>query len=488
MKAIIKTKLVNSQGTVIIPVLKNNRLTDTLEQIATAFDMSAQRLISDFKGDFKETSSFFQGDTKIYLLGLGEKTASGDILAAFRSFSFQQKNRLGTDVSLDFIHANIKDAIAIEAAVCGILVGTYRIGLYKSEANGVHPLSNEAAFLTVFTENDPKNAQQSADKGIATAETQTRIMDLVNAAPNKKTPQYLADWAKDSGKKFGFKVTIFDKKQCEKAGLHAFLSVNKGSAEEPRFIIMEYKPKGATKTIGLVGKGITFDTGGINIKPSANLHWMKSDMGGAAAVLGTLELAAKLKLPINVIGIVPSTENMVDGEGTKPGDVIGSYLGKTIEVIDTDAEGRLVLADGLAYIKKNFNPDTIIDLATLTGSIVSTLGYNAAGLFSNNDALATALSQAGDATGEKLWRLPLWDIYLEDMKSDVADISNLGNKPMSGAITAAKFLEVFIDGHTNWAHLDIAGTALQSNELGNARNATAYGIRLLTEFLEKSIS
>ena len=486
MKALIKTQLLNLQGTVIIPVLKNVHLTDTLEQIAAAFDVSPQRLKSDFKSDFKEVTTFFQGDNKIYLLGLGEKTGSGDVLAAFRSLSFQQKNRLGSDVCVDFIHSNIKDLAAIQAAVCGMLVGTYRIGLYKSEINGVHPLSNEDTILTIFTENDAENAQKAADKGIATAETQTRIMDLVNASPNKKTPQYLADWAKESGKKYGFKVTIFDKKQCEKAGLHAFLSVNKGSAQEPRFIIMEYKPKGATKTIGLVGKGITFDTGGINIKPSANLHWMKSDMGGAAAVFGTIELAAKLKLPINVIGIVASTENMVDGESTKPGDVIGSYLGKTIEVIDTDAEGRLVLADGLAYIKKNFNPDTIIDLATLTGSIVGTLGYNAAGLFSNNDALATALSQAGDTTGERLWRLPLWEIYLEDMKSDVADIANLGNKPMSGAITAAKFLEVFIDGHTSWAHLDIAGTALQSNELGNARNATAYGIRLLTEFLEKA--
>ena len=161
-----------------------------------------------------------------------------------------------------------------------------------------------------------------------------------------------------------------------------------------------------------------------------------------------------------------------------------SYLGKTIEVIDTDAEGRLILADGLTYIKRNYNPDTIIDLATLTGSIIGTLGYNAAGLFSNNDALAAALSEAGDATGERVWRLPIWEAYMEDMKSDVADISNLSSKPMAGAITAAKFLEFFLDGHTSWAHLDIAGTALQNNELGNQRNATAYGIRLLTEFLE----
>ena len=218
------------------------------------------------------------------------------------------------------------------------------------------------------------------------------------------------------------------------------------------------------------------------------MHLMKSDMGGAAAVLGTMELAAKLGLPVHLVGIVPSTENMVDGLGTKPGDVIQSYLGKTIEVIDTDAEGRLILADGLSYLKKNFNPDSIIDLATLTGSIVATLGYNAAGLFSNDDALAASLSKAGDISGERLWRLPIWEIYMDDMKSDVADISNLTSKPMAGAITAAKFLELFIDGHTSWAHLDIAGMALISNELGNSRVATAYGVRLLIEFLEDIVA
>jgi leucyl aminopeptidase len=189
-------------------------------------------------------------------------------------------------------------------------------------------------------------------------------------------------------------------------------------------------------------------------------------------------------LPIHLIGVVPSTENMVDGKATRPGDVIGSYLGKTVEVIDTDAEGRLILMDGLAYIKKNFNPDSIIDLATLTGSVITTFGYNAAGLFSNNDTLSEALQKAGDSSGERLWRLPIWDAYMEDMKSDVADIANLSSKPMAGAITAAKFLEFFIDGHTSWAHLDIAGMALQANELGNSRVATAYGIRLLNTYLE----
>ena len=485
MKALIKTHFTKSMGTVIIPVLKNETFTATLETIAAAFELPSERLKSDFKGDFKEIAPFHASETKIYLLGLGDKPNANDILVAFRNLSFLQKNKLGRDINLVFSLSNKKDLSTLRAAINGFALGIYRVGLYKSEANGIHPLSIEGTSLSVFVENDVANAAQIvADKAMATAETQLRVMDLVNAAPNNKPPQYLADWAVESGKTHGFDVTIFDKKKCQEVGLHGLLSVSDGSNHEPRFIIMEYKPTNPKAKIGLVGKGVTFDTGGISIKPSTNMHFMKSDMGGAAAVLGTMELTAKLGLPIHLIGIVPSTENMVDGNATRPGDVINSYLGKTVEVIDTDAEGRLILMDGLAYIKKIFNPDSIIDLATLTGSVITTLGYNAAGLFSNNDTLSNALLKAGDDSGERLWRLPIWDAYMDEMKSDVADIANLSSKPVAGAITAAKFLEFFLDGHTSWAHLDIAGMALQSNEMGLSRVATAYGIRLLNAYLE----
>lgn len=484
MNTLIKSQFHKLNGTIIIPILKNESLEKVLSEIEGAFNIPISRLRHEFKADFKDLSCFFSDETKVCLLGLGEKPSSSDIITAFRSFSFQQKSKLSTPLAIDLLHSNKDDKSVLLASINGLLLGTYRIGLYKSDANGIHPLSKDDTELTIFTSCPQEEAEYSVKKAQATAQTQLRIMDLVNAAPNYKTPQYLASWAENSGKEVGFNVTILDKKACEQQGLHALLSVNKGSELEPRFIIMEYKPAQYSKTIGLVGKGITFDTGGISIKPSNNMHLMKSDMGGAAAVLGTMELVAKLGLPVHLVAIIPSTENMVDGAGTKPGDVIQSYSGKTIEVIDTDAEGRLILADGLSYIKKNFNPDSIIDLATLTGSIVATLGYNAAGLFSNDDSLASALNQAGDNTGERVWRLPIWEIYMDDMKSDVADISNLTSKPMAGAITAAKFLEFFIDGHTSWAHLDIAGVALTNNELGNSRVATAYGIRLLTEFLE----
>lgn len=208
-------------------------------------------------------------------------------------------------------------------------------------------------------------------------------------------------------------------------------------------------------------------------------------MGGAAAVFGTMEMAAKLKLPIHLIGIVPSTENMVDGKSTKPGDVVSSYSRKTIEVIDTDAEGRIILADGLNYMVKNFAPDSVIDLATLTGSIVRTLGSQAAGLFSNDDNLSEKLTRAGEQTGERLWRLPIWESFADTIKSDVADVKNYSGRPVHDAINAAKFLEVFTEKHPSWAHLDIAGVAFAAGDFSLERSATGFGVRLLTTFMEE---
>ena len=212
---------------------------------------------------------------------------------------------------------------------------------------------------------------------------------------------------------------------------------------------------------------------------------MKSDMGGAAAVLGAVELIAKRKLPIRVIGFIPATDNSVDALAIKPGDVIGSYSGQTIEVLNTDAEGRLVLADGLAYAIKHYNPDVIIDLATLTGSVIRALGTYCAGLFTKNDDLAAALIASGLNTGERLWRLPMWDEYADEMKSEIADIKNLSDKPTAGAITAAKFLEHFTSNHAKWAHIDIAGTAFKANGVSRSHTATAFGVRLLYNFVDE---
>jgi leucyl aminopeptidase len=268
--------------------------------------------------------------------------------------------------------------------------------------------------------------------------------------------------------------------------LGAFLAVGKGSENEPQFIIMNYSPKekGAKlKHIGIVGKGITFDTGGLNIKTSGMVH-MKCDMAGGAAVFGAMQLIADLQLPFQITAIVPCAENSVDAKSFLPSDVIHSYSGNSIEIIDTDAEGRLVLADGLSYLITNFKPEYVIDIATLTGSSIGTFGYECGALFTNNDEMSKKLQESGTAIGERLWPLPLWDAYKSDIESDIADVKNYSGKPIAGAISAAKFLEYFTQEHTAWAHLDIAGVAFGDDEFAKSKHATAYGVHLLTKFIE----
>jgi leucyl aminopeptidase len=413
-------------------------------------------------------------------LGLGKMPKLPVILKIFRSLFFKRKDRWPEKIVLD---TEGRPSSWIEAAVNGIILGGYNIQLYKSEPKIFSSFFGEAGKLFVLTEEILQENDIAIDLARKTALTQMRIMDLMNAPGNYKTPSTLADWALQSGETNGYQVTIFDKNKLQELGMHALLSVSKGSDVPPVMIITDYKPETYRKTIALVGKGVTFDTGGISIKASANMHLMKSDMGGAAAVLGMVELAAQLKLPVRIIGVIPSTENCTDGSSTKPGDVIRSYAGKTIEVIDTDAEGRLILADGLSYAVREFKPDILIDLATLTGSVIQTLGYEAAGLFTSGDNLAHDLIKAGEVTGERLWRLPIWDEYKEEISSDIADLKNYHGKPLAGAIVAAKFLEVFTDEHPEWAHLDIAGMAFGDAEFAPGRAGTAFGIRLLRQYL-----
>ncbi len=475
--------------TIIFPLVDNEQLAENLSKIAKHVGLSAETLQRDFKAGTKETLALYgaiEGLEKVYLLGLGKAPKAIDFVKIFRSFFYNSKKKLPKNVGLKLKLAGLE--AYTEQIVNGICLAEYEVGAYKTDAKKAAEFFSEEGFLEIqVAENHVESAEKSAEIGHAIAETQARIMGLVDAPANYKYPEKLAEFAAESGKKYGFDVTVYDEKQCLELGLHALLAVGRGSTENPaRFIVMEFNNSSEkNKKIGLVGKGVTFDTGGISIKGSTSMSYMKSDMGGAGAVLGAMELAAKLKLPVHLIGVIPSTENCVDGNALKPSEVISSYSGKTIEVIDTDAEGRLILADGLAYIKKNFEPDVIIDLATLTGNCIAALGYAAAGLLSNNDELANQLLEIGQETGEKLWRLPLWDDYKDMMNSDVADIKNLSSAPVAGAITAAKFLEFFIDGHTNWAHLDIAGLAFGDSEFAKMKSATAYGVNLLTAFLRK---
>ncbi len=480
--------------TLIVPIAGKEALDSALPILKAKADISTKLLCKDFSGQKGETQTVYNKDLRMILIGLGERPEFKTILKIFRQFSHKNRSKLSSQIAITFLFDNTLDPFghSLEAIVNGLILGGYRIGKFKTDQAEVHPLLKDSSRVDILVEPEKNSvAKEATHRGKAVAETQVSIFDLVNAPSNKKTPSVLGEWALQSGLDHNYKVRVMDKAQIKKIGLEALLAVNRGSDSPAVFIVMEYDGTkdydGKSKTIGLVGKGVTFDSGGLSLKPSANMHFMKSDMGGAAAVFGTVEVAAKLQLPIHVVGIVPATDNSIGSAAIKPSDVIDSYSGKTIEIIDTDAEGRLILADGIAYMLKKFDPDILIDLATLTGSTVRTFGYHAAGLFTNNDKLANQLNQVSEYTGERIWRLPIWDIYQDDMKSDVADIKNFSGKPIAGAITAAKFLQFFTEEHPNWAHLDIAGVAFCDSEFSSQKSSTAFGIRLLLEFIKSEI-
>jgi len=476
----------------IIPLLSGDTLPGDLSRIAELAEVPLSALQQEFSAEPGEVHTLYHNESRLHLLGLGKQPEFSEILKAFRSFAHKYNKHMETKLGLGLTYGSeqLPPDLVAEAAANGLLLGTYQAGRFKKDQiPELHPLRAAGATLELLSKpEDGERCQKAAERGAAIAHTQLSIIDLVNAPSNKKTPTEMAAWAERSGQAYGYQVQVMDQAAIEETGLHALLAVNRGSEEPPAFIIMEYQPKQPPKEpipkVGLVGKGVTFDTGGLSIKPSSNMHYMKSDMGGAAAVFGTLEVAAKLQLPVHLIGIVPATDNCVDAKAIKPGDVIDSYSGKTIEVIDTDAEGRLILSDAIAYMLKHYKPEVLIDLATLTGSAVRTFGYHAGALFANNDGLAEQLYEAGQRTGERIWRLPIWDAYKEDIKSDVADVKNFSGKPLAGAIGAAKFLEAFIGGHQNWAHLDIAGVAFGDSEFTLQKSATGFGPRLLIDFLE----
>lgn len=461
----------NFTGTILIPVF------ETTAKSIVPIEYHGVSVYSQVFYGKKDTHYLVEEyDCTHVFIGLGKELDYKTLKTIFRRISAKQKEVFGKNVAL-IIPDNFT-ANQVEAAISGLMLGTYNLGHYKKAE--LHPFLDDGFELCYIAKND---YQETIDKAIKIANSQLQTFALVDLPPNKITPKYLAEWAKETGERHGFEVTVFGKDKSTEVGLHSFLSVGKGSAQEPQFIIMEYKPDNAKKHIGLVGKGITFDTGGLNIKV-AGMVQMKCDMAGGAAVLGAMKLISDLKLPFHVTAIVPACENSVDAQSFLPSDVIQSYAGHSIEIIDTDAEGRLILADGLSYLIKNYKPETVVDLATLTGSVVGTLGYECAGLFTNNEDLSKRLREAGDSIGERLWQLPLWDAYTPDIESEIADIKNYSGKPVAGAISAAKFLEFFTDKHTSWAHLDIAGVAFIDDEFAKTKHATAYGVHLITNFIE----
>ncbi|HLB59339.1 MAG TPA: leucyl aminopeptidase, partial [Bdellovibrionota bacterium] len=402
------------------------------------------------------------GKTK-HLLAVGLGHEKKDLLptlyqAALKGGSTLVQEKISS-VSLfvpSFIEGKLDLQTSAQQLALGIYESTYSFNEYKAE-------KETPSLATLILVSDNKREESALQKG---SETATKIFDgiklakdLCNTPPNFLTPEKLVEWGKKATTTHGVKATIFDEPKLEKAKMGGILAVGQGSKNPPRLLVLEYKHSKATAKdkICIVGKGVTFDSGGINIKPSQGMEDMKYDMGGAAMMIGTTLAAAALKLPIHLITIVPSAENMPSGTASRPSDVITMLNGKTIEINNTDAEGRLILADALTYAH-TFKPNVIINSATLTGGVLIALGSVAAGLFSNNPKLAEQIKEASKRTGEKVWELPLFEEYKEDLQSGIADYRNSGGREASPS-KGGTFLHFFIENHQPWAHLDIAGVA-----------------------------
>ena len=367
-------------------------------------------------------------------------------------------------------------AWALEQAVVATEDALYRFDRLKTRAPA-RPVPQSFIFGTPV--GPEAAAREALAAGSAIARAVSFAKDLANLPGNMCTPSYLAEQAQGLGTRAGLKVSVLEKTDMETLGMGALLAVARGTHEPAKLIVLEYHGNGTSAPIALVGKGVTFDAGGISLKPPANMDEMKFDMCGAATVLATVQAAAELTLPINLIGIVPATENLPGGSAIKPGDIVTSLSGQTIEILNTDAEGRLILCDALSYAER-FKPAAVIDIATLTGACVIALGAQAGGLMSNDEALAHELEQAGQEAADRIWPLPLWEEYQKQLDSNFADMANIGGRE-AGTITAACFLSRFTEAYP-WAHLDIAGIAYKS---GKEKGATGRPIPLLVEFLRR---
>lgn len=353
----------------------------------------------------------------------------------------------------------------------------YRFDQFKSKKDEVRRPLRKLTFV-VDGRGDLPAAEQALKEGLAIGEGVVMARNLGDLPPNVCTPTYLAEQGLRMGRELGLDVEVLDRADMEKLGMHSLLSVTRGSKEPPKLIVAHYRGgKAAAKPVVLVGKGITFDSGGISLKPGEGMDEMKYDMCGAAAVLGTLRTCATLKLPINLTVLVPCSENMPSGTASRPGDIVMSMSGQTIEILNTDAEGRLILCDALTYAER-FDPAVVIDVATLTGACVIALGHVVSGLFCNSDALARSMVDAGQSAWDRVWPMPLWDDYQEQLKSNFADMANIGGRP-GGSVTAACFLSRFTKKY-DWAHIDIAGTAWKS---AGEKGATGRPVPLLAHYL-----
>jgi leucyl aminopeptidase len=461
-----------------------------LSPAAQLLDQAANRQLSDLvaRGDVtgKCGSSVMLHSVanitaeRVLLVGLGksEELAAKQFIEMLRAtFAVLQKS-ICKDAALYLSDLPVKDrddAWKVNQIVLLAAESAYRCDQLKSKPADKSALRK----LLLSCAKKPGSAAQTAlHQAAAIAHGMKLTKDLGNLPGNICTPTYLAEQAVKLAETHKLKATILEEKDMEKLGMHSLLSVTRGSRQPAKLITLEYR--GADKKqkpVVLVGKGLTFDSGGISLKPGAEMDEMKYDMCGAASVLGTMQAVAEMGLKLNVVAVIPSSENMPDGAASRPGDIVKSMAGITIEILNTDAEGRLILCDALTYAAR-FEPDTVVDIATLTGACVIALGGVASGLFSNQDQLASELLQAGEYTNDKAWQMPLWDEYQQQLDSNFADMQNIGGRA-AGSITAACFLSRFTKDY-RWAHLDIAGTAWKS---GKEKGATGRPVPLLTQYL-----
>jgi len=473
--------------TLAIPVCEDKNIHD--DKIISSLITKAKKL-EEFKGDSGDEVIFYSPSEvkadRIILMGLGKlEKLNAESLRAFAGKAVKKCINMKVPEVLIVLPSAKKIKmdmpLPLESIIEGACLGNHLFDKYKEEKKHV-PLK-KIDFLV--TPDVAKGFGRILKRAPAICEGTIFARDLVNMPSNDKKPEQFTKLIADAAKKENLKVKIFDEKELKRKKFEALLAVAAGSQSKPRMIVLEYNPNGAKKTVALVGKGVTFDSGGINLKPTGSLEEMKSDMSGAAAVAATLISLAKLKPKIKVVGVIPVVENMPSGNASRPGDIVKSYSGKTVEILNTDAEGRLILIDAISYAVKKYKPETLIDIATLTGSCVVALGEKIAGVFSSDDELAQSIINSGEKTYERCWHMPMPDDYKEDLKSDFADIKNIGSSRWGGAITGALFLAEFV-GDTKWAHIDIAGPSYQKK--GSAYcgvGGTGFGVRLFCDLLEK---
>ncbi len=469
----------------VVGVFEGKKLSDAAKGLddTSAQAISAVLKTGDLEGKIGTTLVMHQlaniAASRVLLVGLGKQTEfteaqySKAVRAAVKALPKGVEHAGFYLPELAIKNATVHSKVAQLVEV--VQDATYQVNAIKQKK--AEPLTLRK--ITIYVEKaDEKQAESGVKHGLAIAAGVSLAKDLGNLPPNICTPTYLGEQAKKLAKAYGFKVEVLEEAEIRKLGMGSFLGVAQGSVEPPRLIVLQHnKGKKGQKPVALVGKGITFDTGGISLKPGAEMDEMKYDMCGAASVLGTFKAIGEMGLAINAVGIIPTCENMPSGNAIKPGDILTSMSGQTIEILNTDAEGRLILCDALTYAER-FEPSAVVDIATLTGACVIALGHYPSGLFSNQDALAQELLAAGESAHDRAWHMPLWDDYQHLLDSNFADMANIGGRA-GGSITAACFLSRYTKKY-HWAHLDIAGTAWKS---GKEKGGTGRPVPLLTTFL-----